>query len=42
VVSELAKTFEDDWALTDSGKRAAKRKEKEEKKGEEATLEQPA
>ena len=41
VVSELAKTFEDDWALTDSGKRAAKRKEKEKKKGE-AALQQAA
>jgi phosphatidylserine/phosphatidylglycerophosphate/cardiolipin synthase-like enzyme len=40
VVSELAKTFEDDWALTDSGKREAKRRDKE-KDGEEA-LQQPA
>jgi hypothetical protein len=38
----LAQTFEEDWALTDSGKRAVKQKEKEEKKGEEAALEQPA
>jgi phosphatidylserine/phosphatidylglycerophosphate/cardiolipin synthase-like enzyme len=37
VVSELARTFEEDWALTDSGRREAKRKEK----GEEA-LQQPA
>jgi phosphatidylserine/phosphatidylglycerophosphate/cardiolipin synthase-like enzyme len=36
-VSELARIFEEDWALTDSGRRAAKRKEK----GEEA-LQQPA
>jgi phosphatidylserine/phosphatidylglycerophosphate/cardiolipin synthase-like enzyme len=42
VVNELARTFEDDWALTDSAKRAAKQKEKEEKKGEEAALQQPA
>jgi phosphatidylserine/phosphatidylglycerophosphate/cardiolipin synthase-like enzyme len=40
IISELAKTFEDDWALTDSGKRAEKRKEKE--KSEEAVLQQPA
>jgi phosphatidylserine/phosphatidylglycerophosphate/cardiolipin synthase-like enzyme len=40
VVSELAKTFEDDWALTDSGKRDAKRREKD--KGEEEALQQPA
>src|SRR5580765_972417 len=42
-VSELARTFEEDWALTDSGKRDAKRREKEEKvKGEEVALQQPA
>jgi cardiolipin synthase len=40
VVSELARTFEDDWALTDSGKRDAKRRDKE--KGETAALQQPA
>jgi phosphatidylserine/phosphatidylglycerophosphate/cardiolipin synthase-like enzyme len=38
-VSELARTFEDDWALTDSGKREAKRREKE--KGAEGAIQQP-
>jgi len=43
VVTELARTFEDDWAMTDSGKRTAKAKEKEQKaKSEEAALQQPA
>jgi phosphatidylserine/phosphatidylglycerophosphate/cardiolipin synthase-like enzyme len=41
VVAELARTFEDDWALTDSGKREAKRKEKEKEKAE-AALQQSA
>ena len=42
VVHELAQTFEEDWALTDSGKRDAKRREKDEKKSDNAGLEQPA
>jgi phosphatidylserine/phosphatidylglycerophosphate/cardiolipin synthase-like enzyme len=42
VIAELAKTFEEDWALTDSGKRAAKRREKEKEKSDEAALQQPA
>jgi len=36
VVAELARTFDEDWALTDSGKREAKRREKEKGKGQEA------
>src|SRR5262249_40206597 len=36
VVAELARTFEEDWALTDSGKRDAKRREKEKERGQEA------
>jgi phosphatidylserine/phosphatidylglycerophosphate/cardiolipin synthase-like enzyme len=36
VVAELARTFEEDWALTDSGRRDAKRREKEKQKSEEA------
>ena len=42
VVAELARTFEDDWALTDSGKRETKRLEKEKEKGAEEVLQQPA
>jgi phosphatidylserine/phosphatidylglycerophosphate/cardiolipin synthase-like enzyme len=41
VVAELARTFEDDWALTDSGKLAAKQKEKGKEK-DEAALQQSA
>ena len=34
IVSELARTFEDDWALTDSGRRAEKRKGEREGRGQ--------
>jgi len=36
VVAELTRTFEDDWALTDSGRREAKQREKEKAKADEA------
>jgi len=36
VVAELTRTFEDDWALTDSGRREAKLREKEKAKADEA------
>jgi phosphatidylserine/phosphatidylglycerophosphate/cardiolipin synthase-like enzyme len=36
VVAELARTFEEDWALTESGRRDAKRKEKDKEKAAEA------
>jgi phosphatidylserine/phosphatidylglycerophosphate/cardiolipin synthase-like enzyme len=36
VVAELMRTFEDDWALTDSGRRDAKQREKAKAKAEEA------
>jgi cardiolipin synthase len=36
VVAELARTFEEDWALTDSGKRDAKQRDKEKQRSEEA------
>jgi phosphatidylserine/phosphatidylglycerophosphate/cardiolipin synthase-like enzyme len=36
VVAELARTFEEDWAITDSGKRQAKRREKEKGRSQEA------
>jgi len=40
VVAELARTFEEDWTLTDSGKREAKRREKG--KSEEERLQETA
>jgi cardiolipin synthase len=45
-VNELVKTFDEDWALTDSGKRESKEKEKgkekEKEKADEKALQQPA